>query len=198
MDIFRWKSPQLIIHMNVVRNFGAIFDASTNMKRLAILLLIFLANGHSVNGQENGITEFDIYGCWTFQSTKDGQRLEKRIDESCPGSDKRLLRKNSKIRFLAYNKCEFQAVIQDALCPIIYKTVVGTWTYSDTSGILEMYYPKNFKAEFWEKVKEDYPDLKIPNPRPYMRFKIVSSDESGMEIEKLRTTMAIANRAKSE
>ncbi|WP_289063750.1 hypothetical protein [uncultured Zobellia sp.] len=159
------------------------------MKKLAFLLLILIVNGLFTYGQENGIAEFDLYGCWNFQSSKDGQRLEKKVNESCPEAGKRLLRMNSKIKFLAYNKCEFQAVIQDAVCPIIYKTVEGTWTYSDTSGIIEMYYPKNFKAEFWERVKEDYPELKTPDPRPYMRFKIVSSDESGMEIEQLRTTM---------
>ncbi len=168
------------------------------MKKSAFLLVIFLVNGLSTYGQENGITEFDLYGCWTFQRSKDGARLEKEVNRSCLKTDETLFRQNSKIRFMAHNKCEFQAVIQDAVCPIIYKTVEGTWTYSDTSGIIEMYYPRNFKAEFWEKVKEDYPELKIPNPRPYMRFEIISLDLKGMEIKKLRTKMAMANRGKSE
>ncbi|MCL5245648.1 hypothetical protein M4I21_07505 [Cellulophaga sp. 20_2_10] len=167
------------------------------MRKLTFLLFIFLAVGPIANGQDKPILEYDLYGCWKLERNKKENGIKKRIYNSCEKSNRKIEVRNSEITLLAGNKCIFQAVIQDALCPVIYKTVEATWTYNSKSGIAEIFYPKNFKEEFWEKVKEEHPDLIIHNPRPYKRFKITFLDKNRMEIEKLSTTMAIENRAKN-
>ncbi len=155
------------------------------MKRWVSITLIFLLLGQFTYGQGNPITEFDLYGCWVLERYKRESGLKNSIYLLCQDAGRAPAVRNSAITFLSDNKCEFKAIIQDALCPIIYKTVEGTWTYDKKSRILEIYYPKDFKKEFWDKVKEDYPDIEIPNPMSKAKFRIVQLSENQLEVEKL-------------
>jgi len=154
------------------------------MKNLVFLPFVLLLFGNSAFGQNNTVSEFDLYGCWALERNKKENGLKKRIYRQCRESEGELVIRNSEIIFLAYNKCKFQAVIQDALCPVIYRTVEGTWKYDKKSGLVEIYYPKDFKKEFWDKVKEENPELKIPNPRLKTIFRIVGLENGNLKIEK--------------
>ncbi|NHF61592.1 hypothetical protein FK220_019725 [Flavobacteriaceae bacterium TP-CH-4] len=155
------------------------------MKRLAFIFLIFLAAGYSAHGQNKTITEFDLYGCWTLESNENGQPPQKWIYKSCEESDSKLAVRNSKIRFLAYSKCEFQEITpSQIICPGIWKTLEGTWSYDEVSGLVEIFYPENYMVEFWKKLKEEHPDLVIPNPRLKKKFRVVGLNDGQLEIEK--------------
>ncbi|MCM4162397.1 MULTISPECIES: hypothetical protein [unclassified Arenibacter] len=147
------------------------------MKSFSFLLVILLFAGNSTFGQENTISEFDLYGCWKMKLGTNENGIKKRTYISCGISEPKNSEKHSSIVFKAFNKCEFPAVIQDALCPLIYKNVEGTWKYDKKSGIVEIYYPKDFKKEFWDAVKEESPEAEIPNPRMKTKFKIVGFEK---------------------
>ena len=178
------KNPLLFIYKTVGRNFGAIFEVLINMKSFSFLLVILLQVGNSTFGQDNTISEFDLYGCWKMELAKKENGIKKRTYISCEISENKNSVKHSGIVLKAYNKCEFPAVIQDAICPVIYKNVEGTWTYDKKSGIVEIYYPKDFKKEFWDAVKEEYPEMAIPNPRMITKYKRVGLENGQLEIEK--------------
>ncbi len=144
---------------------------------------------NSIYGQDNTISEFDLYGCWkmVLVTKENGIKIWKYVP--CDISETGNSMKQFGIVFKAYNKCEFSALIQSALCPIIYESVEGTWTYDKKSGIVEVYYPKEFQKEFWDSVKERNPDLEIPNPRMKTKFKIVGFEDGKMEIEKMNANI---------
>ena len=140
--------------------------------------------GNSTFGQDNTISEFDLYGCWKLERATKENGTKKRTYISCDISKSGNLVKYSDIVFKACNKCEFPVVIQDAICPVNYKNVEGTWAFDKESGIVKVYYPMDFKKEFWEAVKEEYPEIEIPNPRMKTAFKIVELENGKLEIEK--------------
>ncbi|CAN0589905.1 unnamed protein product, partial [Ectocarpus sp. 12 AP-2014] len=169
----------------IVRNFGAIFDTSTNMKKLASIFLIFLAVGITVNGQENAITEFDLYGCWILERSEDGQRPQKRIYKHCESSDSKLSIKGSKISFLAFNVSEIERS-HPFLCGTNY-IEEGTWEYDETNGLITMYSNKEFLKELKEKYPEEYVKFGSPERVVSNKFRVLQLSETQMEVEKLRT-----------
>ena len=154
------------------------------MQRLNFIFFTFLMVGLATHGQDNAISEFDLYGCWKMEFAEKENGIKKRTYVSCDISKLENSVKQSGIVFKAYNKCEFPVIIQDAICPVIYKNVEGTWTYDKKSGVVEVYFPKDFKKEFWDAVKEEYPEMEIPNPRMKTKFKIVGLENGKLEIEK--------------
>ena len=155
------------------------------MKKLGIISLIFLAFGHYVRGQENPITEFDLYGCWIFERTENREPPERIIYKSCENSNSELAIRSSEINFLAFNRCDFQEIIPSQLnCSGITETLHGTWTYDEKAKIVEIFYPEDYLNEFWEKVKEYDPQFYLPPPRSKKKFKIVGFKKGQLEIEK--------------
>lgn len=154
------------------------------MKSFYFLLVFLLLVGNSIFGQNDTISEFDLYGCWKMKLATKENGIKKWIYVPCDISETGNSIKQFGIVFKAYNKCEFSATIQDALCPIIYERVEGSWTYDMKSGIVEVYYPKEFQKEFWDTLKEENPELEIPSPRMKTKFKIVGLEDGKMEIEK--------------
>ncbi len=154
------------------------------MKRLGFTFSIFLIVGLATHGQDNTISESDLYGCWTMERVTRENGPKKRTYTVCDSVDRKTIGKYRNIIFRAYNKCEFPAAIQDVVCPVIYQNVEGTWTYDEKSGIVEVFYPKDFKKEFWDAVKEEYPEMKIPNPRMKIKFRIVGLENGKLQIEK--------------
>lgn len=159
------------------------------MKGYFYLPIAFFLFGNSTFGQANAISEFDLYGCWVMERVTKENGLMKRIYVACNSSEGENTVKHSDIVFSANNKCEYEAVIHDALYPIIYKNVEGTWTYDKESGIVAVYYPKDFMKEVWDAIKEEDPDMEIPNPRIKAKFKIVALQHGKLEIEKLFPTL---------
>jgi hypothetical protein len=179
-----------------VRNFGAIFDASINMIKTTLFLVILMTFIPSANGQDKSITEFDLYGCWIMERNADGQKPKKRIYKRCEDSDSKLTIKSSKISLLASNESEEQRYHPFA-CPLTY-TEKGTWEFDASNGLITMYGNKEFLKELKEKHPEQYAKFGSPEKIVSNRFRIVELSENQMEVEKLRTTKPIANRAKSE
>lgn len=142
--------------------------------------------GNPMMGQEAEVSEFDLYGCWKKKRIVIENGPNQWSYVSCEDADGPHVIENSSIVFNAYNKCEFQAVIQDAVCPILYKQVEGTWTYDQNAGIVTVYYPKDFQKEFFDTLKARRPELEIPNPRTYVKFKIVALENGILKIEKHR------------
>lgn len=173
-----------IIAEAVRRNFGVIFEAVINMKSFFLLSVVLLLIENVTYGQDNAISEFDLHGCWTMERVTRENGPIKGTFVPCDLTDGKSALRNTSIAFYASNKCVFPAVIQSAICPAIYRNVEGTWTYDKESGIVEVYYPKDFKKEVWDAVKEEHPELEIPNPRMKTKFKIVGLENGKLEIEK--------------
>ncbi|WP_339729985.1 hypothetical protein [Maribacter stanieri] len=167
------------------------------MKRTVFISLVFIAFGLFVNGQEKPITEFDLYGCWVLEYDENGKIPKQKLLRRCEDANQKNTIFRSDFSLLAFNKSEFKVMSNHPMnCNgRMTNEIEGSWTFNEVSGIVEQFYPINYQAEFWEKVKEEYPEVEIPNPRPFRRFRIVSLDESGMEIEKLRTTMVTVAQA---
>ncbi|UOY07792.1 hypothetical protein L0P88_04385 [Muricauda sp. SCSIO 64092] len=159
------------------------------MRNFSFLPIVLLLFGNLTLGQDNSISEFDLYGCWIMERFTQENEPNKRVYISCGISDKQNTVKNSGIVFRAYNKCVFPVLIQDAICPILYKSVEGTWTYDKESGIVEVFYPKDFKKGFWDAVNKEQSELEIRNPRMKMKFKIVGLENGKLEIEKVTPDM---------
>ncbi len=166
------------------------------MKRLTIISLIFLAVGLSARGQDNPISEFDLYGCWVLEFIDDGIISNKKIFKSCSEANQKNTIFRSDFSLLAYNKSEFKVMSDHPMnCNgRMTDKVEGTWTFDKNTGIVELFYPENHQAEFWDKLKEDHPELKIPNPRPHKKFKIVGLDKNGLELEIIKTPHNNSNR----
>lgn len=160
------------------------------MKRTVFILLIFIAFGLLVNGQEKPITEFDLYGCWALEFDENKKTPIKKIFRRCEDANQKNIIFRSDFSLLAFNKSEFKVMSNHPMnCNgRMTNEIEGSWVFTETSGIVELFYPEDYQAEFWKKVKEDYPDLEIPNPRPHSKFRIISMNKNGLEIEKLRTT----------
>lgn len=163
------------------------------MKRTVLISLIILVFGFSTNGQHKSITEFDLYGCWVLEYEENEKIPNTKVFRRCENANQKNLIFRSDFSLLAFNKSVFKVMSDHPLnCNgRMTNKIEGRWTFNEETGIVELFYPENYQAEFWEKAKEDYPDIEIPNPRPYKRFRIINLVEYGMEIEKLRTTTAI-------
>ncbi|MGB5662629.1 hypothetical protein, partial [Eudoraea sp.] len=170
----------------VVRNFGAIFDASTNMKRTVFISFIFIVSGLLAHGQVKPITEFDLYGCWIMERSEDGKRPQKQIYKRCNSSDTKLRVKHSKISLLAFNESEFQTT--SAYICFTTVTEKGTWSYNENEGIVSMFWGQECLREFKEKDPEEYAKWNSPKKFNWLKFKVIELSENQLEVEKLRTT----------
>ena len=169
-----------------MRNFGAIFDASTNMIKLASIFLIFMVVSSTVNGQNNPITESDLYGCWILERGADGQHTQKRFYKRCDKSDVKLRIKGSEISLLEENESEVQRYHPFA-CPLTY-TEKGTWEFDTSDSLITMYGNKEFLKELKEKHPDEYEKFGSPEKIVSDKFRVIQLSENQMEVEKLRTT----------
>ncbi|WP_090293701.1 hypothetical protein [Flagellimonas zhangzhouensis] len=154
------------------------------MRSFFFLLTPLLMVINSSFGQNLTVSEFDLYGCWKKEPITKENGIKQWIYVTCDISETGKSVRQSDIVFKAYNKCEFLAVIQDALCPIVYQRVEGTWTYDEKSGIVEVFYPKDFQKEILDTFRESHPELEIPNPRLKTKFKILGIEDGKIKIEK--------------
>ena len=168
-----------------MRNFGAVFEDSTNMIKLASIFLIFMVVSSTVNGQDNPITESDLYGCWILERNADGLHTLKRIYKRCENSDSKLSIKGSKISLLAFNKSESER--DGVICYTTY-TEEGTWEFDATNGLITMYGNKEFLKELKEKHPKEFAKFGSPERIVSNKFRIVKLSKNHMEVEKLRTT----------
>ncbi|WP_282051445.1 hypothetical protein [Maribacter aquivivus] len=162
------------------------------MRRRGLILLIFLAGGLSTRGQDNPISEFDLYGCWIWERS---ENMEKLIYKRCEKSDSKKTVRGSKFSLLAFNKSEVQ--IHGPVEPVSH-TENGTWNYSKTDTIVEIFYAQEWLKELKDKEPEEYATWGSPEKLTWLKFKIVKLTETQLEIKKLRTTRAIANRADND
>ncbi|WP_276166501.1 hypothetical protein [Zobellia alginiliquefaciens] len=156
------------------------------MKKLAVIFLIFLTVGTTVNGQENPIAEFDLYGCWILERNEDGSRPRKLIYKRCEDSNPKLTIKSSEISLLAYNESEEQ-MLHPYICPVTY-TEKGTWEYDVKNGLIIMYRNKKVIKELKEKHPEEFAKFGSPKRLVSNKFRIVKLSKSRLEVEKLSTT----------
>ena len=180
-----------ITNRRVVCNFGVIFDASSNMQRLAFIFLIFLVVGLSARGQDKPITEFDLYGCWILERNEDGKNSTKLIYKRCEDSDSKRAIKNTKISLLAFNESEFETY--SAFICFTTVTEKGTWNFDENEGIVSMYCGQEMLKELKEKYPDDYKKLGSPEKFDKMKLKVVELDDGNIGLEKLHKTKPINN-----
>jgi len=161
------------------------------MNRTLIYFLLFHTIGLVTYGQDNPITKFDLYGCWIWERNTDGQPLEKRFYKRCEQSDSKLVMMSSEFSILAFNKAEIQTTTPFYCFGTI--AINGTWAFDSNSGILQLFYPKDYLVEMWEHLREARPELEIPNPPVHSTFRIIKIDNNSLEVEKIRTTKLITN-----
>ncbi len=144
---------------------------------------LFLLFGLLSYGQDRPSSKDELLGCWYMEPNKKENGPFKRLYKSCDTSAMDYRLKYTRMTLFANGICEFKVTIQDALCPIQYQTIQGSWTYDTDSSILEIYYPKDFKKEFWDKVKVMHSDIEIPNPRLHKKFRILDLVKNQMVVE---------------
>lgn len=162
------------------------------MKRLVFISVVFLLVGLSAYGQDTAITEFDLYGCWTLERQENAQRPPTPIYKRCEDAHSKKVRKVSEISLLEFGKSEFQ-VSSQIFC-FITDSIEGTWKFDSENRILKLYYPENYMLEFWEHVKEEYPEIEIPKQMLHAKYEVIGLVENQLELKKLRRTKSIANR----
>lgn len=165
-----------------MRNFGAIFAGKSNMKKLVFIFLIFLAGDLLARVQDNLISGFDLYGCWIFERSENGERPEKWIYKRCEESDSKIAIRRSRISLLAFSKSEIQRD-SPVFCGTTY-TDEGTWSFDTTNEIVTIYYAQKFLEELKEKDPEEYTKFGSPERLEWTKFKVVGLSETQMEIEK--------------
>lgn len=162
------------------------------MRGIALVFLIFVAGGLFTHGQDNPIPEFDLYGCWIRECVEKNEKTEKLTYKRCEKSDSKKTLEGTKFSLLAFNKSEVQ--IHGPIEPVSH-TENGTWNYTKTDTIVEIFYAQEWLKELKEKDPEEYVKWGSPEKLTWLKFKIAKLTENQLEIKKLRTTRAIANRA---
>jgi hypothetical protein len=160
------------------------------IKRL--ILLVFLAGGLSTWGQDNSILKFDLYGCWIWERS---EKTKKLTYKRCESSDSKKTVRASKFSLLAFNKSEIQ--IHGPVEPVSH-TEYGTWNYSKTDSVVEIFYAQKWLRELKDKEPEGYAKWGSPEKLRWLKFKIIKLTENQLELKKLRTPKVIENRADND
>lgn len=155
------------------------------MRLLYHFLLIISSITLSASAQERSISEYDLYGCWIMERAEKGQQPDQLYYSPCDSSNPDLRIKSSQMELQAYNQCEFQALIFSPMnCNGRTETLQGTWSYDENTGVLTIYYPEDYLAEYYELLKEDFPEKEFPIPRVKETFRITNIKNGKLIIDK--------------
>ena len=162
------------------------------MNKLSIVLLISLTIGYSLNGQDNHITEFDLYGCWILERNNGKQQTQRLIYVRCEDSDSKLEIPSSKFSLFAFNKSE----VQTTSPTICFGTTAekGTWTFNEDDRVVKIFHNQEWLEDFKKQEPVEYTKFNRPKKFVWLKFRIVELSKNQLEVKKLSTTTAIIHR----
>ncbi|TDQ28147.1 hypothetical protein [Zeaxanthinibacter enoshimensis] len=64
------------------------------------------------------------------------------------------------------------------------ETLQSTWSYDENTGLVIIYYPEDYLAEYYELLKEDFPEKEFPIPPVKETFRITSMNDGKLIIDK--------------
>ncbi|MDC6350119.1 hypothetical protein PP178_01025 [Zeaxanthinibacter sp. PT1] len=153
-----------------------------------IFLFSVLFTGILAWGQNTTISEFDLYGCWVLENDDNGKIPERHIYKHCNGVEQDNTVHLSDFSLLAFKMSEFKVMSDDPMnCfGLMYDLIEGSWSFDNKSGIIKIYYPEDYQAAFFERFKEAHPEVEIPVPMLFKKFRIIQLDQNRLELQLLK------------
>lgn len=158
------------------------------MTKLLLIFILGMFANHTITGQESDVSEFDLYGCWSWERFHKGDYAEGQTYLHCDSEKLKNIWPRTIFSLNAFNICEFYYIgADDAIIG-----VKGEWTFDSKKGIVEILYPKDYFKEFWDKVKEteEYSEIQVPKRTVYKRFRVIEVKKNRLRIKELEKKLA--------
>ena len=151
------------------------------MGEKGILVVFFAIFGLFCNAQNEDFSKIDLYGCWVMENDNSRDLIYK----PCESIARERIIKSSEFYLFSDGTCEFQVLKPDRMnCKRLTQAMKGTWTYDQTSKILNLSYPNGYKHESWKKFEETFPQFNLPDIKYKAQFSIVDLDKAHIEVER--------------